>query len=182
MIKLNSDRIILRKLQLEDAEILFSYRSDPEISRYQFWQPETLKDALSFIQNKVADKINIPGTWFQFAIVKSVNNEVIGDCGIHFLENDNYTVEIGITLKRDVQGLGFAAEVLKTLFNYIFYDLNKHRIFASVDPRNLSCIRLLERMKMRKEAHFIESIWFNNNWIDDVVFAILKREWPDPGN
>ncbi len=35
----------------------------------------------------------------------------------------------------------------------------------------------MERMRMRKEAHFIESIWFNNRWSDDILYAILDREW-----
>lgn len=30
---------------------------------------------------------------------------------------------------------------------------------------------------MRKEAHFKERFWFNNEWADDVVYVILKEEW-----
>jgi RimJ/RimL family protein N-acetyltransferase len=80
-------------------------------------------------------------------------------------------------LKREEQGLGYATEALKLVFNFMFSDLKKHRIFGSVDPNNRASIRLMERMRMRKEAHFIESIWFNNRWSDDIVYAILAREW-----
>jgi RimJ/RimL family protein N-acetyltransferase len=55
--------------------------------------------------------------------------------------------------------------------------LNKHRVFASVDPRNAPSMKLLERVGMRKEAHFVRGLWFRNEWVDDVVFAILSDEW-----
>jgi len=29
----------------------------------------------------------------------------------------------------------------------------------------------------RKEAHFIESIFKNGEWLDDIIYAILKKEW-----
>jgi RimJ/RimL family protein N-acetyltransferase len=55
--------------------------------------------------------------------------------------------------------------------------LKKHRIIASVDPENIASLQLCERMKMRNEAHFMESIWFKDRWVDDVVYGILDREW-----
>lgn len=104
----------------------------------------------------------------------------MGDCGIHFLEEEADQVEIGITLDSKHQGHGYATQALILLFNYIFIDLKKHRIVASVAPENLPSIELLERMRMRKEAHFIESVKIGKKWVDDVVYAILAREWMIP--
>jgi RimJ/RimL family protein N-acetyltransferase len=119
----------------------------------------------------------LPNTWFQLAICKFDPDELIGDCGLHYFEKESNQVEIGITLKREAQGLGYATEALKLIFNFVFGNLKKHRIFGSVDPNNRASIRLMERMSMRKEAHFIESIWSNDRWSDDIVYAILAREW-----
>jgi RimJ/RimL family protein N-acetyltransferase len=174
---LRSKRIILRPIILQDAREIFSYRSDPEIYQFQSWQPKTIEDVEEFIVNRIVGEPNKPNTWFQLAICKMGSDEIIGDCGLHFLENDDKQVEFGITLQRDYQGRGYATEALKLIFEYIFMDLTKHRIIASVDPNNIASIRLCERMKMRKEAHFIESIWFHDHWIDDVVYAILNHEW-----
>ncbi len=174
---LKSDRIILRPLLAKDARDIFSYRSDPEIYQFQNWRPKTIADVEEFIETRIVSEPNLPDTWFQFAICKSNTYELIGDCGLHFLKNESDQVEIGITLKREQQGLGYATEALELIFNYVFADLKKHRIFGSVDPRNNASIRLMERMKMRKEAHFIESIWSGDRWLDDIVYAILAREW-----
>ena len=174
---IKSDRIFLRPVLQTDAQDIFSYRADPEIARFQTWNPKTIKDVEDFIETRIVDEPNHPDTWFQLAICKNDHNELIGDCGLHFLKDEPGQVEIGITLKREYQGKGYATKALELVFSYLFDRLQKHRIIASVDPNNFASIRLLERMKMRKEAHFIESIRFNDRWLDDIVYAILAREW-----
>jgi len=63
------------------------------------------------------------------------------------------------------------------VIDYVFGELKKHRISASVDPNNIKSIRLLEQIGFRKEAHFIESLLLNGQWVDDVIYALLAREW-----
>ena len=177
MDNLKSERILLRPLLIKDAQDIFSYRSEPDIYQFQSWQPKTIEEVESFIETRIVGEPDLPNTWFQLAICKFDPYELIGDCGLHFLEKGSSQVEIGITLKREQQRLGYATEALKLVFNFVFGDLKKHRIFGSVDPNNRASIRLMERMRMRKEAHFVESIWFNDRWSDDIVYAILAREW-----
>ena len=169
--------MILRPLNIKDAQDVFKYRSDPEVYKFQSFQPHTIADVEEFIETRIVGEPNLPDTWFQLAICKNDPNELIGDCGLHFPKHESSQVEIGITLNRTHQGFGYAAEALELVFNFIFDDLKKHRIVASVDPNNHASIRLLERMKMRKEAHFIESVWFKNHWLDDIIYAILASEW-----
>jgi RimJ/RimL family protein N-acetyltransferase len=175
--RLQSKRIILRPLVANDAQDVFSYRSDPEVCQFQSWKPKTIANVEEFIATRIASEPNLPDTWFQFAICRSTPYELIGDCGLHFLKHESSQVEIGITLKREQQGRGYATESLVLVFNYIFYDLKKHRIFGSVDPGNHASIKLMERMSMRKEAHFVETFWSGDRWLDDMVYAILAREW-----
>jgi RimJ/RimL family protein N-acetyltransferase len=66
---------------------------------------------------------------------------------------------------------------LRALLNYLLVDLGKHRAFASVDPRNLRSIALMQRVGMRQEAHFVRSLWFKGEWVDDVIFAVLASDW-----
>ncbi len=55
--------------------------------------------------------------------------------------------------------------------------INKHRIIASIDPINIASIKLIERLGFRKEAHFIESLFFHGQWVDDLIYALLEKEW-----
>ncbi|MDD3915429.1 MAG: GNAT family protein [Bacteroidales bacterium] len=84
--------------------------------------------------------------------------------------------EIGYTLDKNFRGKGYAAEALTKIIDYLMNDLNKHRIVA-LGPTNSDSIRLVERLGFRKEAHFIKSLFFHGEWVDDLIYAILANEW-----
>ncbi len=175
-IELITDRLILRAVRIGDAEAIFKYRSDAITNQYQGWIPKTMDDAHQFV-SKVAPKINVYDTWFQFVIVLKETNEIVGDIGIHFLDEENYQVEIGCTLAKNHHGKGIANEALKITIDYLFGDLNKHRISCSVDPDNVASIKMIERLGFRKEAHFKQSLLIDGEWVDDMVYALLRSEW-----
>lgn len=171
-----SDRLIIRRIQPEDASAIFEYRSDSDMNKYQGWIPATINDVHHFIANKISPEINLPGTWVQFAIVKKDDHKLIGDIGVHFLTVDEFQVELGCTLNKNYQGKGYATEALKATIGYVFERLGKRRIIASIDPRNQPSIKLFERLGFRKEAHFRESLLLNGEWVDDLVYALPKDE------
>ena len=133
--------------------------------------------AENFIAENIAQTPNIPDTWYQLGIVKKDTNELIGDIGIHFIGYENNQVEIGYTLDPEYQRKGYATEVVKSLIDYLFFTLKKHRVSASLDPVNVKSIALLERVGMRKEALFKKSLWIKGQWEDDLIYGILEEEW-----
>lgn len=174
--KLETHRLLIRPITLDDKNDVFEYRSDSEINKYQGWIPETIEDVVEFI-GKISTQINVSGTWFQFVIVEKENDKIIGDLGIHFLDGDNKQAELGCTLNKFFQHKGYATEALVRVIDYLFNELNKHRIIASIDPGNRNSIRLVERIGFRKEAHFIESLLINGTWVDDVIYALTEKDW-----
>lgn len=173
-IELRTERLLLRPVQASDAEATFSYRSDSETNKYQGWIPETIEDVSLFL-SKVSSEFDVPETWFQFVLIDLETTEIIGDLGIHFL--DEKQTELGCTLAQKQHGKGYATEALEATVNYLFHDCQKHRIVGSIDPGNIKSIKLIERLGFRKEAHFVESLFLNDRWVDDVVYALLKKEW-----
>lgn len=171
---ITTDRLTLRRLKIEDREEFFRYRSLPEVYKYQSFTPKNIEEIDDFINNNPIN-FNIVDTWFQLAICNN-GGILMGDIGIHFLQ-DNEQVEIGYTLSPKYQGEGYAIEAIKAVINYLFLDLKKHRITASVDPDNTKSIRLLEKLGMRKEGHFIKSFRMGDMWFDDCIYAILEEEW-----
>jgi RimJ/RimL family protein N-acetyltransferase len=61
-----------------------------------------------------------------------------------------------------------------------FEDLGLHRIFGRIDGRNTASARVLERLGMRREAHFIQNEIVKGEWTDEVVYALTEDEWPAP--
>ena len=174
--ELETKRIIIRPITLADKNEIFEYRSDTETNKYQGWIPKTIHDVEIFI-GKISTKFNEPDTWFQLVIIEKKTQKIIGDLGIHFFDSDNKQVEIGCTLNNDFQNKGYATESTKIVIDYLFKRLNKHRIITSIDPNNINSIRLVERIGFRKEAHFIKSLLVNGKWVDDLIYALIEKDW-----
>lgn len=172
---INTDRLELRILKLQDKDEFLKYRSMPEVYQYQGWRQTNIFEIESFINKNSTTCPDTPNTWLQLAVCLK-DGRLIGDIGIHFLE-DGFQAEIGYTLSPTYQGKGYAMEAVKAVLDYLFQNLSKHRVTASVDPENTKSAGLLERIGFRKEAHFIKSYRMDDKWLDDCVYAILKDEW-----
>nr|WP_321358249.1 GNAT family protein [uncultured Draconibacterium sp.] len=172
--QLNTQRLILRPVEANDKHAILTYRSDAETNKYQGWIPKTIDDVETFF-GKLSTEFNVPDTWFQLAVLDKNSNELIGDIGIHFI--DEQQVEIGYTIAKQHQGVGFVTEAALAVIDYLFGELKKHRITASIDPENVASVALLEKLGFRKEAHFVESLFLNDKWVDDIIYALLAREW-----
>jgi RimJ/RimL family protein N-acetyltransferase len=171
-----TERLLLRDITIDDKLAIFDYRSDSETNKFQSWIPETLEDVDSFIQRNNKE-FNQPESWYQVLITDKETKAVIGDVGIHFFGSENLQVELGITLNKNFHGKGYASEALKGVINFLFNDLKKHRIMASINPDNIDSLNLMERIGFRKEGHFVKSLFWKNNWVDDVIYALLQQDW-----
>lgn len=174
---LESTRLVLRKFTYNDVDTFWKYRANEDVAKFQGWSSYTKERAVDFVNEQIKAESNIPGKWLQVAIELKDTGVMIGDCAIHTLLDDSTQVEIGFTLDPKYQERGYMTEVVTTLLDYLFYDLKKHRVSAITDVRNISSIKLLERIGMRREGHFIENIWFKGAWGDEYLYAILDKEW-----
>ena len=61
---------------------------------------------------------------------------------------------------------GYAFEASQAMLRLGFQGLGLHRIAGRLDSRNTSSARLLERLGMRREAHFVENEHVKGEWVD----------------
>lgn len=177
-IRIATPRLFLRNFQNSDIVAFASYRSDPEVAKYQSWDiPYSEVEATEFIETLQQLTPGVLGEWYQLAIALKSTKEIIGDCGFCILADDGQQAEIGLTLAQTHQGKGYATEAITCFLDYLFKQHNLHRVRANCDPQNIASIKLLERAGMRREGHLIKSLWFKNNWVDEMWFAILRDEW-----
>jgi RimJ/RimL family protein N-acetyltransferase len=170
-------RLRLDALRADDAAALFAYRADPVVARFQGWRPADVAAAREFIAAQTAVTPDTPGGWFQRAIRLREGSSLIGDLGLQLPAATGDSVEFGISIAPAFQRRGYAREVARSVFDLLFGQLGRHRVHASVDPRNLASMALMESLGLRQEGHFRESLWLHGEWVDDVVFALLAREW-----
>jgi aminoglycoside 6'-N-acetyltransferase len=176
MTEISTPRVVLRPLRDADAERMHAYRADPEVARYQSWETQSLDEVRAFIAEHGELDCDEPG-WYQLAIAERATDHLLGDIGVHILESDVRQVELGFTLAPAAQGHGYGAEAVRAMLGHLFTERDKHRVIASTDPRNARSIALLRRVGFRLEAHHRDSMWFKGGWADDMIFALLRREW-----
>ena len=169
---------MLRPFEADDLAGLVAYRSDPDVAAYQSWDASySQADAERFLAEQRALALGQPGEWVQLAIVDRAAGTLLGDCAARVDAVQPATAEIGITLARESQGKGVAAEALRALVTALFDDHGMHRVFAHADDRNGSVHRLLERLGLRLEGRLIEADWFKGEWTTLRIYALLAHEW-----
>lgn len=177
--ELKTDRLVIRSLTTADTEAMHAYRSKIEVARFQSWQPQSLEQVNELIKGLHPENFNATGEWYQVGITLQANQMLIGDLGVQISSRDSRLAEIGITIHPQYQNKGYGKEALSALLNLLLYKLGKHRVTASVDPRNLASMALMKGVGLRQEGHFVKSLWIKDTWVDDVIFAALKNDWPN---
>lgn len=177
-IELKTERLTLRQARVDDAAAIQSYRSLPEVSKFQFWTTFDASDANRLVDDQSGLAIDTSGSWYQLVIIENTSQSVIGDLALHFREDDYRQVEVGINLTPVEQGKGLAAEALQRVLEYLFEELDKHRVIAITDAANESAAALFRRVGFRQEGHFLDHLFFKGSYGSEYLFALLAREWP----
>ena len=170
MLPIESERLILRSLQECDLPSFTRYRQEAHVAKYQGWDSYDLEKAKALLAKQQATPFGSESSWHQIAMIDKGSDQLLGDCAIHFccVNEVDYQVEIGFTLATAYQGNGYATEALRQLLNFLF---------MTTDVLNNKSIALLERLKFRREAHYIENSWFKGRWSSEYLFALLKSEY-----
>src|SRR5215211_3960270 len=176
---LTSDRLVLRRFRPEDLDAFVAYRSDPEVACYQGWEaPYPRAEATRFLADLLATHPDTPGEWYQIAVALRQTDQLIGDCAAHVDAGDPRQAEIGFTIAPAHQGHGYATEAVRRLLHYLLIERGKHRVRATCDDRNMRSAAVLKRVGMRREGHLLESTWSKGEWTNDLLYGVLRREWP----
>ena len=171
---LTTERTIIRPLAPVDLTSFVSYRTDPEIARYQSWDTSySVDQATRLIESQQGIELPAKDQWLQLAICNRVSSELIGDLALHTLEEDD-SYEIGFTISKTHQGKGFAKEAASCLLNFLFHQVGATRIIASTDSRNYSSIKLLEALGFSQDP---EESWqeeFKNETVTVLFFEMIR--------
>jgi [ribosomal protein S5]-alanine N-acetyltransferase len=175
---LESERLIFKSLGKMDAAGLFLIRSNEEVMKYMDTTAlDSLKSAqtlISFFNNQFRNKTAI--TWGMFV---KAEKKLIGSFSFWKINKPHCRAEIGYSIRPDFWGNGFMTETFKTLIEFGFSQMGLHSIEANVNPQNNKSIRLLERIGFKKEACFRENFFFNEKYLDSVIYCLLETDHRD---
>ncbi len=95
---IETERLILRDLMVEDWPAVHEYASDLEVVRYMDWGPNTEDETKEFIQRALSNLRDEPRRVFTLAIVTKTEGRLIGSCGIHVSNPENREGWLGYCL------------------------------------------------------------------------------------
>jgi RimJ/RimL family protein N-acetyltransferase len=174
---IRTDRLVLRPFAASDVEDLFDIYGRPDVARYLYWEPFSRADAVENLEEKIDQaEIRQEGGRLTVAVVLPELDRVIGIVTLKWLSEEHRQGEIGFTFHPDHHGHGYATEAAEASLDLGFGGLHLHRTIGRCDARNTASVGVMERLGMRREAHFVQNEFFKGGWGDEFVYAILEDD------
>lgn len=164
---METERLILRPITLEDADDMFEYGQDVETTRFIFPTHTSIEDTKKTIVN-----LFMKTPLGNFAIELKESGKMIGTCNIRpNVEED--AVEIAYALNKNYWRRGYAPEAAKKLIDFSIHHLNAKRIFAVYDTNNPASGRVMEKLGMTQEMIRRNDRNFRGDFRDLVICSLI---------
>ena len=175
---IETERLRLRKYQDGDVKDIVEYssRADYWLARNLDWEP-TEEGVKAYYESRRDVSPESYPDWLNLVIELKAESKVVGNVGIGVKNKEQGQAEVGWLLGRQYQGRGIATEAVKALLAFGFGPMGLHRIYARTGNRNTRSWRLMEKVGMRREAHFRQSHQVKGEWDDEFIYAVLADEW-----
>lgn len=165
-------RLLIRPVEAGDAECLVATRA---ASAYVPARRDLDATRSMIDEIRARPALDAPG-WQQFMMVHLCDGLPVGDIGVNFGKPFPEQAEIGYGVHPDWRRRGFAYEAVGRMLNHLLGDYGLHRIEAITDRRNFASRALLERLRFRLEARYVQSFKLDGHWVDERGYARLAGE------
>jgi len=176
-LRLESERLVLRRLHEADVPTAVAHESDRRIMHW-------IRDAMPADQIEhrvrlaVAPWTGDDGRWLLLAVATRADPaHMIGVVCCRVTEREHETMEIGYRLHADVQRRGYAFEACSRLLDHLFGTVGVRKAIALCVADNEPSWRLMEKLGMQREACLREYSKLDGQWRDEFVYGLLAREW-----
>lgn len=176
---IETDRLRIRRYTDKDLSDILEYSTDADfwLARNLDW-PATENGVKSYWEAQRAGESAHDPKWLSLVVELKAAEKVIGHVGIGVIHSgEDRQGMIGWLLGRAYQRQGLATEAARALISAAFTGLELHRITARTGRDNHRSWYLMERLGMRREAHFRESHIVRGERRDEFIYAVLASEW-----
>ena len=172
---IKGERVLLRAVELHDADILRQMINDEEIERmmwgYSF--PVAHHQQIKWIENLSGEKS-------VFRAMIDVDGAAIGTIILSDIDMRNGTAEIHIKLAETAQrGKGYGTDAVRALLGYAFNELRLNCIYCRIKEDNIASRKLFQKCGFVQEGCLRSRVYRNGRYHDFYEYSILKSEY-DP--
>jgi ribosomal-protein-alanine N-acetyltransferase len=174
--ELLTERFLLRRTTIDDAQEFYQLRSDDRTMQYL--DRNKAKDVEEVIQLITSIDSDIDaGNGIMWSIVPKGGQKIIGTIGFWRMKKEHFRSEIGYLLHPDYWRQGVMSEALHAVLRFGFEVMLLHSVEAITNPNNIPSRKLLEKAGFALEGHFREDFYFNGRFMDSTVYGLLGREY-----
>jgi len=166
---------------------MLEVRHAPDIYNLIDSNREYLRRWLSFVdstRHPVDTEVYVRATQNQYILDGSIcagiwhMGEMAGLIGMHSINWSNRATSIGYWLGEKFQGKGLVTLSVRAFLDYIFSELNRHRVELRAGTKNSKSRAVAERLGFTHEGTLRDAEWLYDRFIDLEVYAMLKSNWP----
>jgi len=180
MLPIETDRLTLRRYVESDYDDLLKLQSSPDVARFLLNEPRTPEQVKGTLAGRMADvPMDSDGQALTVAVILRETGQHVGEVSLFVQNAAHHGGELGFVFHPEFHGRGYAAEASIELLRIGFEELGMHRIIGRLDARNTGSAKLLERLGLRREAHFVKNEFLKGEWTDELVYAMLREEWDE---
>jgi len=174
---LETQRLILREVTIDDADVIFAIMSDPQVMRY-YGTPMHSHDEAVKRANSIRAAFQERNIVY-WAITEKASNNFVGSGGFWRIIKPDSRAHIGYELAPTCWYRGFMTEAISAMVKFGFETIKLHSIEAGIHPDNIGSRRVLEKVGFVQEGYFREKYFDTerNCFIDAAVYSLLHSDW-----
>lgn len=170
-----TNRLLLRKLTLDDVDDMFNFTSNPEVTTHLHWDAHTDKKQDSDFIASIIERIEKTQSEFTYGIELVAENKLIGVVKIANVCLHNKRGEFTSILNPDYQGAGYMAEAWQGLLKFCFEVVELNRIQSYVTEDNIASQKKDIRAGMTYEGR-LKQYWIMKGVVKDALVYAITRE------
>lgn len=174
--ELESHRLRLRQINLNDVDDLYEYGSDDEVAKYVLWSKyqskENAVDYIDMVMKKYAE-----GNFNAWAIELKDEEKMIGMIDFVAYNERHQRAELGYVLNQHYWGKGIMSEAAKLVLEHGFKTLKLHKISAGSIDLNVGSYRVMEKIGMKREGIHREHFIKDGVYYDIIMYSVLEGEY-----
>ena len=174
--RLTTSRLLLRALESDQAETLFSLANGPEIAdnTANMPSPYTLETAQSFIES-IPEKYRA-GDLLNLGMHVRETGELVGVISLR-INARHHAGHLGYWVAAHARNRGYAAEAAGAVMGFGFTELALQRVGSQCFGRNKASARVLEKIGLRFEGCLRQAFLKNGVYEDLLGFATVREDW-----
>lgn len=179
MSAIQTPRLVLRKVTMEDRDAIFAWARDPDVTQYGSWDAHcTLHDTETFLEAclKQYEREGL-GPW---GIELSGTGEIIGTCGFGYVDRVDRRGGMGYFLGKRYWGQGLATEAARAVLRFGFGPMALNRIEARCMTANVASERVMQKVGMRFEGVLRQDMYKAGAFHDVKLYARLAGDTEPP--